>query len=66
MVYRLITSPEIAHTLTKLKKKHGFYFRTLSATTGTTLVECEVTSPGRKFIEENNFKVQFLQTLLTT
>lgn len=66
MIYRLITSPEIVHILTKLKKQHRFYFRTLSATTGTTLVECEVKEPGRKFIEENNIKVQFTQTIRTT
>lgn len=59
MVHRFTTSPETAHKLTALKKKHGFYFRTLTKTDNTDLVSCEVTEPGYEFIQKNNIEVTF-------
>jgi hypothetical protein len=55
------SSPETAHELTKLKKKHGFYFRTLQRTDNTDRVYCETTEPGFYFITSHGIPVEFVE-----
>lgn len=59
MVHRFYTTPDTAHQLTKLKKRHGFYFRTLTRTDNIGQVYCEVTDPGHQFIIDNNINVEW-------
>lgn len=59
MKYIFTTTPETAHKLTALKKKTGYYFRTLMSTENTDKVECEVTEPMYNYIKENNIEVSF-------
>lgn len=60
MVHRFFTTPETARELTALKKKNGFYFRTLSRTDNIDRVHCEVTDPGYQFIKENGIVIEEL------
>ena len=59
MKHKFATTPETAHKLTALKKKTGYYFRTLMSTENTDKVECEVTEPMYNYIKENNIEVSF-------
>lgn len=59
MKHIFTTTPETAHKLTALKKKTGYYFRTLMSTENTDKVECEVTEPMYNYIKENNIEVSF-------
>ena len=60
MVHRFFTTPETARELTALKKKNGFYFRTLTRTDNIDRVHCEVTDPGYQFIKENGIAIEEL------
>ena len=59
MIHMFTTTPDTAHMLLALKRKHNFYFRTLLKTDETDLVTCEVTEPGYDFIKANNINVTF-------
>lgn len=59
MVHKFTTNPETAHQLTKLSKKHDFYFKSLTRTTNIEKVVCEVTEIGYDFINENGIEVDF-------
>ena len=59
MVHKFTTNPETAHQLTKLSKKHGFYFKSLTRTTNIDKVVCEVTETGYDFINDNGIEVDF-------
>ena len=60
MKHRFYTTPDTAHELTALKKKHGFYFRTLTRTDHIDRVECETTDPGKEFITQHGIEVEFI------
>lgn len=64
MVHRFFTTPETARELTALKKKNGFYFRTLSRTDNIDRVHCEVTGPGYQFIKENGIVIEELNYVI--
>ncbi len=53
MVHRFTTTKEVAHTLSKIKKIHRFYFRALTRTDKDCCVFCETTEPGYEFINQN-------------
>lgn len=59
MVHKFTANPETAHQLTKLSKKHGFYFKSLTRTTNIEKVVCEVTATGYDFINDNGIEVDF-------
>lgn len=59
MVHKFTTNPETAHQLTKLSKKEGFYFKSLTRTTNIEKVVCEVTETGYDFINDNGIEVDF-------
>lgn len=62
MIHYFYTTPEQAHQLTKLSKRHGFYFKTLHRTNDTDNVRCEVTEPGREYINANGLDVEWALT----
>lgn len=64
MVHRFYTTPETARELTTLKKKNGFYFRTLTRTDNIDRVYCEVTDPGYQFIKENGMTIEELNYVI--
>ena len=64
MVHRFYTTPETARELTALKKKNGFYFRTLTRTDNIDRVYCEVTDPGYQFIKENGITIDELNYVI--
>lgn len=64
MVHRFYTTPETARELTALKKKNGFYFRTLTRTDNIDRVYCEVTDPGYQFIKENGITIEELNYVI--
>ena len=42
MIHRIHLSASTAHLLTSLRKKHGFYFRTLARTDKSQCIPCEI------------------------
>lgn len=63
MRHRFYTTPETAHELTAQKKKHGFYFRTLTRTDRSNSVYCETTEPGYQFIIEHGYDVEWAEDI---
>lgn len=55
---RFYTTSVIAHNLTKVSKKHNFYFRTLTRSNGEQ-VYCETSSVGKQYLENNGINVEF-------
>lgn len=59
MANRFFADPATAHELTALKRKHNFFFRTLTRTDNIARVYCETSNPGREFIIASNIKVDW-------
>lgn len=57
MAHYFKTNPATAHKLTKESKKNKFYFRTLTRTDNTDIVECEINEKGYEFIKSNNIEI---------
>ena len=62
MKHYFTTTAEQAHELTKLSKKDGFYFKTLSRTDKGIPVSCEVTERGYDYINANGIEVEWETT----
>ena len=56
---KFYTDPNTAHSLTAIKKKQGFFFRTLTRTDHIERVYCETDEKGRKYIINN--KINFTE-----
>lgn len=60
MKHRFHCTPEVAHSMTKAKKKEKFYFRTLTRTDHIETVLCETSDAGWEYIAKNNINIEAL------